>query len=151
MRVVQRKIPIVERRQRRNRRPRKFARHLDGSNRRNDAAAVDEVTGRRKEFDPVQEEWAFLGKEECLPRIDLKLRRVRFDLREVGIHGGIHRQIRRDAPPRIAAHVRPSPVVRPSVAARCPVSSGGDRGVEIHDETATHVLQADQGAGLVEE
>ena len=87
---------------------------------------------RRDELEDLrslQEEGPQLGKEQGEALVDLDLRQVRLDLREVGVAGEIRRQVRRDAVLDVHAAFRVGAAVDEvaSLAVHGAVLDGGER------------------------
>ena len=62
-------------------------------------------SGVAKKSAPFEEERPLLGEEEGEARVDVELRGVGLDLREVGVDGGVEGQVRGDAPARREARL----------------------------------------------
>ena len=76
-----------------------LAAHLPAVTRIDDGPGVDRRDRREdvKDLLPLQEERPQLGIEERKALVDVDLRQVRFDLREIGVDGEVGRQVGRDA------------------------------------------------------
>ncbi len=82
-----------------------------------DRAREDGLDGRGEEVDALEEERPLLGVEQGEARVDVQLRDVGLDLREVGVDRAVERHVGRDAPARRQADVglrsrRSQPAVR---------------------------------------
>ena len=120
-----------------------------------EGARVHEVDGRGKleDLGPLQEEGPQLGEEEGEPLVDLDLRQVGLDLREVGVAGEVGGQVRRDAVLDVQAHLG----VRAPVdqRARAPieqlVADGGERRQDLEVAAGGEVGHALEHAHLPHE
>ena len=123
---------------------------LAAAERRDDAARVDQVVGRRELLDAVEEERPLVGEEQRLARIELELPGVGLDLREVGVDRPVHRQGLGHAPAHVEAEVGPRAVVVPAIADGVPraVDPRGRHRVEIEHQAAAQVVQPVERAGL---
>ena len=118
--------------------PRQLARDLRGSHGLHDAACVDEVLRRIEELRAVEEEWALLGEEQRLARVEDDLAGVGFNLGEVGIDRTVQREVVADSPPEIAADTRMLGVVAPrrSCGSRPARRALSDLGGDVEDQSA---------------
>src|SRR3989454_6164540 len=80
-----------------------LARELEAGVGIGDGASEHRLDRRGEEIRALQEERTLLGKEQRKPRVHVELGDVRLDLGEVGIPGGIERQVGADAPPEVQA------------------------------------------------
>ena len=146
-----RRRDVVGRREQGDVRAGRLPGQFHGRHGRGDLARVDQVVRRPEQLCAVEEERALLRKEQCGARIVGELRRIGFDLREIGIHRSVQREVRRDAPPHVAAELRPVRVIRPAIAGRQAVGLRRDDRVEIEDEAAAEIGQPVERARLREE
>jgi hypothetical protein len=103
----------VDRRQHADVEPSDFAAQLERALRRDDAPGVDEGVGHREVLVPLEEERPLFGERDRLSRIENHLADVGLHLREIRIHRGVEREIRRDTPRDVAAELRILPAIAP--------------------------------------
>src|SRR6267142_5007626 len=124
---------------------------LDGRDRLHYSPGIDQVLRHLKQLAALEEERAFLGKEERLARIERELTGVRFDLREIGLDRAVQVEIVGDAPPHVPADLRIPRVV--GVAGRGWGTGGlaGRFGIDVDDQATVHPREADQISRLPDE
>ena len=125
--------------------PTDFARQLDPVPRIDDRPGVHDRHRRRDLIDlpPLKEEWPQFGEEERKALVDLNLRDIRLDLREVGVVGEVERQIRREPVLHIEAALFD---ILPPERARLPVQlahvNRRDRGQQLEVPAGREIAQA---------
>ncbi len=112
------------------------------------------LDGRREVVDPLQEERPLLGVVEGEALVDVELRHVGLDLREVGVDRAVHRHARGHAParrePGVGLHVAPG---QPGVGGRREFvgAAEGPRRIELEVPPLRQPLEAGDLVLLAEE
>src|SRR5438067_13598513 len=106
---------------------------------------------RSKQLAPLQKERPLFRKEQRLPRIERELACVRLDLRKIRLDRAVEREVVRDPPADVAAHLRVSQVVLVAAGGGSTTRLPGRLRIQVHDEAAMHTAQADQVARLPDE
>ena len=91
-----------------------LARDFGRTDGRLDLAGVNQVVGHVELLQPVEKERPLLRILDGVPRIELHLRRIRFDFREIGPVGPVEQQIVGDPPPHVGPKLRTRDAVMPS-------------------------------------
>ena len=142
---------VIEPEERRHRGAGGLARELEGADRTEQAARVDEPVGGVEVLHPLEKEGALFREEQGDSRVEGNLTGVRLDLREVRVGRAAERQVVRDAPAHRRAELRVPRLVAPPWGGRRAVHPFCGLGSDIEHEATPQAREPGEGPGLGQE
>ena len=124
---------------------------LDARHRVLQPARVDEPVGGVEAVDALEEEGPLLGEEEGEALVARDLPHIGLDVGEVGVHGGVEREVGAHAPAQVAPHLRIGAVAPGVAPVGRAVQRRGHGRREVDHHAPGEVAQADQPPRLAEE